>query len=123
MTERRHKQIDSPLIVYRTIDNAPVAIGELSFLNDDTSGFLAQFSYRQSYVDDPRATPIDPLNLPLSNATRVFNTTSRYHVLGGIFDAAPDVWGRRVINAEEGVSQINEKPCSSKAVALASVTI
>ncbi|WP_245001972.1 type II toxin-antitoxin system HipA family toxin [Cupriavidus pinatubonensis] len=41
---------------------------------------------------------MDPINLPLRD--EVFRTTSRFHVLGALFDAAPDAWGRSVIRAD-----------------------
>jgi serine/threonine-protein kinase HipA len=106
---RENKEVVSPLYVYRNIDGHPVLVGALEFMDDRADGFLAQFRYDQAYVDHPKAYALDPLNLPLSRASRAFTTTSRYHVLGSIFDAAPDVWGRKVISAKEGVSQLSER--------------
>lgn len=108
-SRRDDKEIESPLYVHRTIDGVPVVIGELMFVDDSPNGFLAQFHYDATYVEHPKAYALDPLNLPLSKPSRVFSTTSRYHVLGAIFDAAPDVWGRKVISATEGVSQLTER--------------
>ena len=109
MRERKSKSIESPLLVYRSVGATPVQIGELNFLDDTGGQFIAEFRYAQSYYDRPDAYAIDPLNLPLSAPGRVFSTASRYHVLGSLFDAAPDAWGRRIIMADQGVSQSTEK--------------
>lgn len=109
MVDRYTKLVESPLRVFRTIDGKPVVVGDMRFVDDGPRSFHAEFRYRQSYVDNPKAYALDPINLPLANATRVFATSSRYQVLGALFDAAPDAWGRKVINATEGVSQNTEQ--------------
>jgi serine/threonine-protein kinase HipA len=114
MVHRKDKTIESPLFVYRTIAGKPVTVGELEFVDDSPSGFLAQFHYVQEYLDHDHAFALDPLNLPLSRPSRIFSTTSRYHVLGAIFDAAPDIWGRKVMSAAAGVTQISEKAVLAK---------
>jgi serine/threonine-protein kinase HipA len=114
MVHRKDKTIGSPLFVYRTIAGKPVTVGELEFADDSPSGFLAQFHYAQEYLDHDHAFALDPLNLPLSRPSRIFSTTSRYHVLGAIFDAAPDIWGRKVMSAAAGVTQISEKAVLAK---------
>lgn len=114
MVRRPDKAIETPLYVYRTIDGQPVMVGVLDFVDDSPGGFLAQFHYVASYLDHPQAFALDPLNLPLSSPSRTFTTTSRFHVLGAIFDAAPDVWGRKVMSTTEGVTQITEKTVLAK---------
>lgn len=58
-------------------------------------GFAARFRYADEWIRS--GFPIDPINLPLNSDW--VDTQSKYIKLGGIFDAAPDLWGRRVIDA------------------------
>lgn len=97
------KYVESPLYVYTDIRGELVWAGTLDL--DDSSGeapgpILAEFTYARSYLERSDAHPLDPLNLPLRD--QVFRTTSRYHVLGVLFDAAPDAWGRTVLRADNG---------------------
>lgn len=107
--QSKSKLIETPLYVYKAGKDAPVLIGQLSFIADTQSEFLAQFSYDESYIGRPDAFAIDPLNMPLAAPTKAYSTTNRYHVLGALFDAAPDAWGRKVISANVGVSNASEK--------------
>ncbi|SOZ19159.1 type II toxin-antitoxin system HipA family toxin [Cupriavidus taiwanensis] len=97
----RDKDVESPLYVYTVLAGRLAWVGTLNL--DDSRGevpmpILADFTYARSYLADPEAYPLDPLNLPLRD--QVFRTTSRFHVLGALFDAAPDAWGRNVIRAD-----------------------
>lgn len=102
MAQRRSKFVESDLYVYVDIDGEAVLCGVLSLDDRDEEAFFAQFSYVQSYVEDPRAFALDPLNLPLVDSRRRFQTTSRYQTLGALFDAAPDAWGRNVMRLDTG---------------------
>jgi serine/threonine-protein kinase HipA len=53
------------------------------------------FIYGRSYLDRPEAVALDPVNLPLTDATR--RTTLNRGLFGALRDAAPDFWGRVVI--------------------------
>lgn len=107
--QSKSKLIETPLYVYKAGEDTPVLIGELSFIADTQNDFLAQFNYDATYIDRPDAFAIDPLNIPLAAPTKEYSTTNRYHVLGALFDAAPDAWGRKVISAKVGVSNASEK--------------
>lgn len=101
--ERQSKHVESPLYVYSDIGGELVWTGTLDL--DDSTGeapgpILAEFTYARPYLERPDARPLDPLNLPLRD--QVFRTTSRYFVLGVLFDAAPDAWGRTVLRADNG---------------------
>jgi len=100
ITRRQAKAVESPLYVYIDIESEAVLVGTLMLEDDGEQGFWAQFQYDQSYVDDPRAFSLDPINLPLIDARRAYQTESRYHVLGALFDAAPDAWGRSVMRVD-----------------------
>jgi serine/threonine-protein kinase HipA len=94
--------------VYRTIASKPALVGTLGFSEASSERFVAHFRYAQAYIDHPTAYPLDPLNLPLSDAQRVFSSSSRYHVLGALFDAVPDAWGRKVLAASHPGDSLTE---------------
>lgn len=108
MSIGRNKQVESPLYVYVDIHGEAVMAGMLTLDDESENQFFAQFSYVQSYVDDPRAFALDPLNLPLIDAKRAFQTESRYETLGAIFDAAPDAWGRNVMRVDRDGAAVTE---------------
>lgn len=108
ITRRAAKSVESPLYVYIDIASEAVLVGTLLLEDEGEQGFWAQFQYAQSYVDDPRAFSLDPLNLPLIDAQRAYQTESRYHVLGALFDAAPDAWGRSVMRIDRDGAVVAE---------------
>lgn len=69
-------------------------------------GTVGRFVYGRVYRDRPDAVPLDPFNLPITPNVR---ETAR---LGGVFgilrDAAPDAWGRRVIERILGRQDLTE---------------
>ncbi|MCZ8203721.1 HipA domain-containing protein [Gemmatimonas sp.] len=67
---------------------------------------VGRFVYGQRYREDPRAVPIDPINLPLSANT--YETVKMAGVFGAIRDAGPDAWGRRVIEHALGKLDVGE---------------
>ena len=71
----------------------PEHVGELVIDDDAPGGFAAKFRYAKSWL--ATGFPIDPLNLPLQPGW--VHTTSKYISLGVLFDAGPDMWGRRVL--------------------------
>jgi serine/threonine-protein kinase HipA len=56
---------------------------------------VGRFVYGRSYRERPDAVPLDPIHLPI--APTVYQTTKLDGVFGALRDAAPDAWGRRVI--------------------------
>src|SRR4051812_17793049 len=54
-----------------------------------------KFAYLNEYLDRRDAVAIDPFELPLQKGT--FTTTRLRGMFGGLRDASPDEWGRRVI--------------------------
>jgi hypothetical protein len=67
---------------------------------------LGRFVYGQSYLKNPEAVPIDPIELKLSNTT--YSTVHLKGVFGALRDAGPDYWGRRVIEKHAGKSALGE---------------
>ncbi|MDF8361789.1 type II toxin-antitoxin system HipA family toxin [Achromobacter anxifer] len=108
MQARKHKSVESELYVYVDIRGEAVLAGLLTLDDTDENQFYAEFTYVQSYVSDPRAFALDPLNLPLVDARSTFRTESRYETLGAIFDAAPDAWGRNVMRVDNAGARVTE---------------
>lgn len=78
-----------------TVD--PVVAGRL----DDRGGTVA-FTYGRSYLDNPEAIPLYLPDLPLIRGEQ---TPRSGNVPGCIADAAPDGWGRRVIEYRHRVDE------------------
>ncbi|OZI60759.1 type II toxin-antitoxin system HipA family toxin [Bordetella genomosp. 11] len=108
MSKRKPKDVESELFVYVDIRGEAVLCGVLTLDDAGEDSFFAQFTYVRSYVNDPRAFPLDPLNLPLADSATTFSTTSRYETLGAIFDAAPDAWGRNVMRMDNAGARVPE---------------
>jgi len=105
---QQSKLVENELFVWLDIDGKPVLCGVLHLDDEGNERFFARFTYVQSYLDTPRAFPLDPLNLPLLNVQTTFSTTNRFQTLGAIFDAAPDAWGRAVMRLDKGVQHVSE---------------
>ena len=74
--------------------NRPV--GRMKFIEDGRFS-RSEFAYGKSWLEDPTAFAIDPVQLPLRPG--LFKTAPDFPLFNGIRDAAPDAWGRRVIDA------------------------
>lgn len=61
------------------------------------SGY-STFQYGQRYLERPDAIPVDPVLLPLSDIE--YHTPEWLILFGGIRDAAPDGWGRYLLDKE-----------------------
>ncbi|MDO8778709.1 MAG: HipA domain-containing protein [Burkholderiaceae bacterium] len=63
----------------------------------------SRFSYGTGYLQRPEAIEVDPVSLPIADreaATgKEFFPVNGLEEFGGIRDAAPDAWGRRIIEA------------------------
>ena len=76
-------------------------------LEPDRSGIpVGRFVYGRSYLANPDAVPIDPIDLKLAGTT--CRTTALRGVFGALRDAGPDHWGRRVIERHVGLPQLGE---------------
>jgi serine/threonine-protein kinase HipA len=96
-TPSHQKAVENVLHVHADRSDGVHYIGTLS-LDESTGGhFFASFSYSQQWLENPQGFALDPINLPLRSGS--FETTSKYISLGALFDAAPDLWGRRVLRA------------------------
>lgn len=101
---RIEKRIEPDLAVFVEIRGRVWRAGDLR-LTESSGHFLAAFQYSPIYLQAAlrgEVFALDPINLPLDD--KVTQTTSRYHLLGALFDAAPDAWGRTIMASDDGVS-------------------
>ena len=61
----------------------------------------SRFSYGTGYLQRPEAIEVDPVSLPITDRAaamgKAFFPVNGLEEFGGIRDAAPDAWGRRII--------------------------
>ena len=77
-----------------------VTCGRYSYQRLGAREGIGTFVYGRRYLARPDAVPVDPYELPLSEA--VEKTGRLEGVFGAIRDAAPDSWGNRVIERNLG---------------------
>lgn len=91
------------LAVFAHLDDRFVPAGLLSMTEMGTEVLTSSFRYGMIYLDRPQAVEIDPVSLPIADRTAVRGKELRpiegLMLFGGIRDAAPDAWGRRVIES------------------------
>lgn len=61
---------------------------------------LSRFRYGRIFLRRPEAVALDPLQLPLGEAT--FTTPEGFALFNGLRDAAPDGWGRYLLERKFG---------------------
>ncbi|HSU13278.1 type II toxin-antitoxin system HipA family toxin [Longimicrobium sp.] len=71
-----------------------------------TGRAVGRFVYGRSYRARTDAVPLDPYHLPISSTVR--ETAKLDGVFGALRDAAPDAWGRRVIERILGRPDLDE---------------
>ena len=67
---------------------------------------FGRFVYGRSYLENPKAVAIDPVELKLTGAT--YETVQLNGVFGALRDAGPDFWGRRLIEKRAGKPLLGE---------------
>jgi serine/threonine-protein kinase HipA len=94
--------------VYITLSGevSAVTAGKFVRTQDARGDALGRFIYGRSYLANPQAVEIDPVELKLS--TRTYETARLNGVFGALRDAGPDYWGRRVIEKHAGKVQLSE---------------
>ncbi|MDR7308723.1 HipA domain-containing protein [Rhodoferax saidenbachensis] len=94
------------LYVFTHLTEGWAPAGRLS-LTQERDVVASSFAYGTRYIDRPEAFDIDPVSLSLANKARVRGAElfpiNQLTQFGGIRDAAPDAWGRRVIEAQRRV--------------------
>jgi serine/threonine-protein kinase HipA len=91
------------LFVFANLDGEFVPAGQLQLDEEGSRLIASSFAYGLRYLDRGNAQEIDPVALSLKNKSemkgkRLFPPNG-LEAFGGIRDAAPDSWGRRVIEA------------------------
>mgnify|MGYP000126724331 FL=1 len=74
------------------IEEEPVICGIVEL---DTARNLGRFRYGKSYLRNPAAFALAPINLPLSE--QEYSTTFQQGIFGVLSDAGPDAWGQKII--------------------------
>jgi serine/threonine-protein kinase HipA len=94
--------------VYITLPSAETATLAGRFVLEEISHGepLGRFVYGRSYLRNPDAVEIDPVELKLSDTT--YETTRLNGVFGALRDAGPDFWGRRIIEKHSGKTPLSE---------------
>lgn len=94
------------LYVFSHLSNGFVPAGRIT-LTEEKEVIASSFVYGLRYLDRPEAFEIDPVSLSLADRERVRGAqlfpVNQLTQFGGIRDAAPDAWGRRVIEAQKKV--------------------
>jgi serine/threonine-protein kinase HipA len=78
--------------------------GQLLMTEENTEVLASSFAYGMNYARRPDALEIDPVSLSLQKLDDVLGKrllpAKQLPMFGGIRDAAPDSWGRRVIETK-----------------------
>lgn len=94
---------EQKLFVFAYIDTEWLPCGQLSMSEDGAKLLSSTFAYGLRYLQRPGALEVDPVALSLRDRDSVRGKalfpTNNLPYFGGIRDAAPDSWGRRVIES------------------------
>lgn len=95
---------EKKLIVFAHLDTDWVPCGQLTLIEDGPMVLASRFAYGLRYLDRHNAVELDPVSLGLHNKDSIRGKAllpvNMLPLFGGIRDAAPDAWGRRVIEAK-----------------------
>lgn len=102
------KSSASECFVYITLPGATSAVtaGRFVLEKNKKGDSVGRFVYGRSYLANPEAVPIDPVELHLSEKT--YETVQLNGVFGALRDAGPDYWGRRIIEKHAGKASLGE---------------
>lgn len=92
------------LAVFAHLEEEFAPAGILALTEENTTVVASEFAYGLKYLDRPNAIEIDPVSLSIVDKAlirkRKILPAADLKMFGGIRDAAPDAWGRRVIEAK-----------------------
>ncbi len=95
------------LYVFAHLDGEFAPAGKLDLTEQGSHLAASTFAYGQRYIERPHAIEIDPVSLSLQKRGdvrgKLLVPPHGLAFFGGIRDAAPDAWGRRVIEARHRV--------------------
>src|SRR6201988_3236380 len=94
---------EQKLYVFTYLDTEWVPCGQLTLSEEGAKLLASTFAYGLRYLQRPAAVEVDPVSLSLRDLDLVRGTAlfppNNLPWFGGIRDAAPDAWGRRVIES------------------------
>ena len=94
---------DQRLYAFAYLDTEWVPCGQLTLTEDGTKLLASTFAYGLRYLERPGALEVDPVSLGIQDKDQVRGRSlfpsNNLPLFGGIRDAAPDAWGRRVIES------------------------
>ncbi|MES2509002.1 MAG: HipA domain-containing protein [Pseudomonadota bacterium] len=97
----------SELFAFANIEGGFVPAGRLTLTEEADQVLASSFAYGLRYLKRPGHFTLDPLSLALDDIEQVRGVelmpVNGLPLFGGIRDAAPDAWGRRVIEARHKV--------------------
>ena len=98
----------SECFVYITLPGATSSItaGRFVLEQNQKGDPIGRFVYGRSYLNNPDAVAIDPVELQLSEKT--YETVQLNGIFGALRDAGPDYWGRRIIEKHAGKAHLGE---------------
>jgi serine/threonine-protein kinase HipA len=92
------------LVIFAHLDEGFAPAGKLTLTEENATVSASEFAYDLKYLEHPEAFEVDPVSLPLAGKVgvraRKVLPAGGLKLFGGIRDAAPDAWGRRVIDAK-----------------------
>lgn len=95
---------ESKLMVFAHLGPAWAPCGQLLLTEEGPNVLASSFAYGLNYLRRPDALEVDPVSLGIANREQVLGKrllpANGLPLFGGIRDAAPDSWGRRVIEAK-----------------------
>jgi len=91
------------LFVFANLDAKWVPCGQLDLTEDGATLLASSFAYGLKYLERRNALEVDPVSLSIHDKSAVQGKalfpSNNLRMFGGIRDAAPDAWGRRVIES------------------------
>lgn len=95
---------EQKLMVFAHIGQGWLPCGQLQMTEEGANVLASDFAYGTKYGRRPDALEVDPVSLGLARLDKVLGKrllpANNLTLFGGIRDAAPDSWGRRVIESK-----------------------
>ena len=92
---------EQKLFVFANLDAEWAPCGQLTLTEDGAKLLASTFAYGLRYLERASALEVDPVSLSIQDTGAVRGKAlfppNNLPLFGGIRDAAPDAWGRRVI--------------------------
>jgi len=95
--------------VYVYLEDGPVPAGVLETIGSGREA-TSRFRYGRRYLQRKDRLAIDPIQLPLPDADpdRLYTAPEDFVLFNGIRDAAPDGWGRHLMDRAAGARPLSE---------------